>query len=295
MALSVSVILATYRQPAWLQKSLLGYACQTHRPFELLVADDGSGEETATVIRRIGRETELEPRHVWHEDRGFRKNVILNRAVIAARGEYLIFSDGDCIPRADFVAAHVRAAERGRFLSGGMLRLPPELSERVGPEEIREGRFADLAWLRRQGWRPGHRALRLVEGERLRALFDLLTPTRAAWNGHNASVWRDVVLAVNGFDGDMGYGGEDRAFGERLENLGVRGKQIRHRAICFHLAHERPYKTAASLERNRRIRGRIREREETRARQGIAELEPGVPETEGPRGSTEGSRGAAEG
>lgn len=280
MGLAVSVILSTYRQPAWLEKSLLGYALQTHRDFELLVADDGSGEETADVIGRLARETDLEPRHVRHEDRGHRKSVILNRAVVAARGEYLIFSDGDCIPRADFVAAHVRAAERGRFLSGGMLRLPRELSERIGPEDIRSGRFAELEWLRNQGWRPGHRILRLVGGERLRALLDLLTPTRATWNGHNASVWRDVVLAVNGFDGDMGYGGQDRAFGERLENLGQRGKQLRHRAICFHLAHERPYKTRESLERNRRIRSRIREAEETRAREGIAELEDGTSSSE---------------
>jgi hypothetical protein len=89
-------------------------------------------------------------------------------------------------------------------------------------------------------------------------------------------VWRDGLLAVNGFDAEMGYGGLDRALGERLENYGYRGKRVRHRAVCFHLDHERPYRKPELVQRNREIRARIRESGEVRARRGIAELTTGT-------------------
>lgn len=114
--------------------------------------------------------------------------------------------------------------------------------------------------------------MRLVRSATRAALLDALTPTGATFNGHNSSVVRMAVFAVNGFDAEMGYGGLDRALGERLQNLGLRGKQVRHRAICFHLDHDRPYRQEDVEKRNREIRARIRESGEVRARVGIAEL-----------------------
>lgn len=270
-----SVVLTTYEHPAWLEKVLWGYAVQTHRDFELVIADDGSGAETRAVIERFAAESGLRPLHVWQEDRGFRKCEILNHAVLAAGGEYLIFSDGDCIPRADFVEVHLRHARPDRFLSGGYLKLPAELSARITLDDVRAGRATDAGWLRRHGWRPGRRAVRLLGNRAAAALLDRLTPTRPTWNGHNASNYRDAVLAVNGFDATMQWGGLDRALGERLENLGLRGVQIRHRAPVVHLDHGRPYVDAERVRQNRALRERIRARGETRAEAGIEELNPG--------------------
>ncbi|MDP9348746.1 MAG: glycosyltransferase, partial [Gemmatimonadota bacterium] len=131
-----SVVLTTYNQPRQLELVLRGYAVQTRRDFQVVVADDGSGEETREVLERLRRETGLDLLHVWHEDRGFRKCTILNRAILAASGDYLVFSDGDCIPRRDFVEAHLRLAEPGRFLSGGYLRLSPAVSARITPADV---------------------------------------------------------------------------------------------------------------------------------------------------------------
>ena len=267
-----SVVLTTYNQPRQLELVLRGYGAQTRRDFQVVVADDGSGEETREVVERLRREEGLDLLHVWHEDRGFRKCTILNRAILAARGDYLVFSDGDCIPRRDFVETHLRLAEPGRFLSGGYLRLPPGVSARITPADVASGRVADPRWLRAQGWRPGRHALRLLPAGPLAAALDALTPTRATWNGHNASTWKEALLAVNGFDMRMEYGGLDRAVGELLENAGVRGKQVRFRAPCLHLHHERPYVDAEKVRRNREIRARIRREGATRAAEGIAEL-----------------------
>jgi glycosyltransferase involved in cell wall biosynthesis len=269
----LSVIVSTYNKPWDLERVLWGYAAQTRRDFELLVADDGSGPETADAIGRV-RAAGLEIVHVWHEDRGFRKSEIMNRAIVASTGDYLLITDGDSIPRADLVAIHYDLAEPGKYLAGGYLKLPAQASAAVTPDDIRTGRFVDLGWLRRQGWRPGHRALRLVRSRPLAAALDRLTPTQPLFAGNNASVWREIMYAANGFDMEMGYGGLDRAVGYRLVNLGIRGKQVRHRAVCMHLHHDRPYKRPEVMQRNREILEGIRRNGETRAHRGIAELEP---------------------
>lgn len=276
----VSVILTTYRQPEWLEKVLWGYAAQTFDEFEIVLGDDGSGEATAAVVENLRAATDLEIRHEWQEDRGFRKSAILNRAILASREGYLLFSDGDCIPRRDFVETHVRLAEPGRFLSGGALRLPEETSRRIGVDDVTSGRAFEPRWLAGHGWPPGRRRARLVESRAVAGLLDAITPTSATWNGGNASTWREHVFAVNGFEEEMGYKGEDRAFGERIENLGVRGKQVRHRAVLLHLEHGREYADPEVRRRNEAIRARIRDTGEIRARHGIAELEARLPELE---------------
>ena len=190
-----TVIISTYNQPRFLELVLTGFSCQSHHDFEVVIADDGSGPETEEVIQRAQEELELQVVHVWHPDRGFRKTEILNRALLAAGGDYLIFTDGDCIPRGDFVERHVREAGRHRFLSGGHLPLPKRLSSR------------------------------LTRDLRLASMLGRHTPTGATWNGGNASTWKEALVRVNGFDLDMGYGGEDRAAGERLENIGYRASK----------------------------------------------------------------------
>ena len=115
----LSVIISTYNQPQWLEKVVWGYTARTHRDFEIVIADDGSAEETGSTIDRLRRETGLTIRHLWHEDQGFRKCSIMNRAIVEAAAEYLVFTDGDCIPRGDFLAHHARLARPGWMLSGG--------------------------------------------------------------------------------------------------------------------------------------------------------------------------------
>lgn len=268
----ISVIITTYNQPAQLEKVMWGYAGQRGADFELLIADDGSGPATTEVIDRVAAATGLQVLHVWHADSGFRKTEILNRAILASSGEYLVFSDGDCIPRDDFVAAHSRLSRPGWFLSGGYIKLPKDVSASIGVDDVRSGRAMDPSRLRASGWRPGKRALRLLRNPLLATLLDTVTPTRRTWNGHNSSAWREAVIAANGFDLDMGYGGLDRALGERLMNAGIRGRQVRHRTPCLHLYHERPYVDPVRWKKNHEIRRRIHRNGETRALNGIAEL-----------------------
>src|SRR5688572_24901165 len=194
IVMRISIIVSTYNQPSYLERVLWGYAVQTDRDFQLVVADDGSGPETGELIRNMRTATGLDVLHVWHEDRGFRKSEILNRAIVAAAGDYLLFTDGDSIPRRDLVHVHRTLARPGHYLAGSYIKLPQSVSDRIDIEAIVSGRFADLAWLRSHGLRPGRRALRLTRSRTLAALFDRLTPTRARFQGNNASTWRDALV-----------------------------------------------------------------------------------------------------
>lgn len=252
---TASLILSTYNQPEWLQRSLWGFACQDRTDFEVVVADDGSGEDTRAAIEAMRPQLPYRVRHVWHEDRGFRKCTILNRGIEAASADYLIFSDGDCVPRADFVSQHLRLREPRRYLGGGYCKLPMDLSRRIDREVISAGLHTDLHWLKAQGLPRRKRSLKLwaKPGWRERTL-NALTPTPPRWAGNNASGWTADLLAVNGFDERMTYGGEDLELGERLANAGVRGKQVRFSAVCVHLDHGRGYVDPEMRAANERIR-----------------------------------------
>ena len=105
-------------------------------------------EETRELILGFARQSAFPIRHIWHPDDGYRRSIILNAAILASKGDYLVFSDGDCIPRRDFVRTHIELAEPGRFLSGGSVYLSMDVSQGITPEDVVSGRFAEPSWLR---------------------------------------------------------------------------------------------------------------------------------------------------
>jgi len=267
--MTIGVVISTYNHPQWLQKTLWGYACQTYRDFELIIADDGSNSATAKLIADVTRATFPNLKHIWHPDNGFQKCAILNKALLSAQSDYLIFTDQDCIPRADFVETHWRYAKPGYFLSGGYLRLPMNISLTITEADIAAQRAFELGWLKQQGLKHSFKNTKLLHSLLIASLMNSLTPTKATWNGMNASGWKADMLAVNGFNEQMQYGGEDREFGERLSNMGIRSQQIRYSAICLHLAHERPYKNKQALAANQTIRKETKRQRLTRTPYGI--------------------------
>lgn len=254
---SVGIIISTYNNPEWLRKTLWGYIYQTYPFSEIIIADDGSGKETEDLIKEYKIAFPC-LKHVWHRDNGFQKPLILNKALSEAEAEYLIFTDQDCIPREDFVETHVKYAEEGYFLSGGYFKLPMSISKQIDKDDIKSKRAFDFRWLRSQGLKTTFKCTKLTRSPFFSFLMNTITPARASWNGCNASGWRDDFLEIRGFNEEMGYGGEDREFGERLNNKGIKSKQLRYSAICIHLDHGRPYKSKDILEKNKNIRKEIR-------------------------------------
>lgn len=254
MNFEVSVIISTYNQPEWLKKVLIGYEQQSFKNFEIIIADDGSTQETEAVIKQFQESSCVTINYVWQEDNGFQKTKILNKAIQKTQASYLIFTDGDCIPRVDFVETHLKLKRGNCFLSGGYFKLSMHISKAISDDDIISQRCFDKNWLLEQGLEDSFKTNKLTASGLKESLLNAFTPTKATFDGMNVSVWKDDVIKVNGFDERMAYGGEDRELGERLMNLGVKPIQIRYSAICLHLDHERSYVNEIALEKNTSIR-----------------------------------------
>lgn len=256
--MKISVVVSTYNAEEWLEKVLIGYSVQTYKDFELIVADDGSRATTKELIDRYAADYPVPVRHLWHADEGYRRQEILNVAIVEAANEYIIMTDGDCIPRADFVEVHAKYAEKGKFLSGGYCKLTMKTSKALTKDDILSQRCFDANWLRTIDKLGFSQSLKLTSGSILSTVLDTVTTTTPSFNNCNSSAFKEDMIAINGYDERMKYGGPDREFGERLENAGIKGKQIRHKAVVLHLDHARGYKTPESLAANLAIRKEVK-------------------------------------
>jgi len=254
----ISVIVSTYNAEEWLRKVLWGFNCQIFKDFEVVVADDGSGPKTKALLDELSEQVFYPIIHVWQEDDGFQKSRILNKAVEACNAEYIIMTDGDCIPREDFVEVHYINKEPGYFISGGYYMLPMNISKQITLEDIEKQKCFNIQWLKEMGIPKTFKNNKLTAKGFVSKFLNTFTPTNASWNGHNSSGWKKDICNVNGFDERMQYGGQDRELGERLFNFGIKSKQLRYSAVCVHLDHKRGYKTPESIAKNQSIRKETR-------------------------------------
>ena len=235
----ISIIVTTYNREDALDAVLRSLEGQRDQDFEVLVADDGSSPTTAALSRRwktkIGNGHLT---HVWHEHRGFRAGEIRNRALRTSRGEYIIFLDGDCLTRPDFVAAHRGLAEPGWFVTGNRALLTKALTDAVLSKKLEPEQWGIADWL----WQ------RMTGGvNRLSPLLriPLLAPLRKlrpwAWQdarSANLAVWRQDLERVDGFDASFcGWGKEDSDLLVRLLRAGVRRKDGAFATGVLHLWH----------------------------------------------------------
>ena len=232
-----AVIVTTYNRPDALAAVLEGYLAQVGVSIELIVADDGSTADTRAVVERYAARAGFPLRHVWQEDKGFRAAAARNRALAATTADYIIFTDGDCIPRRDFVARHCALAEPGRFLAANRVLLAEGFTRKVLAESLPVHHWSGLRWLAARAGGDINRWLPLLGlGD---GAWRNSTPER--WEGVktcNLSAWRADLMRINGLDESYsGWGLEDSDLVIRLLHAGVRHKSARFAAPVFHLWH----------------------------------------------------------
>lgn len=227
---STSLLIATYNWPEALELVFKSVLRQTVKVNEILIADDGSDERTKSVIESFKKNTDIPVKHFWHEDKGFRKTIIMNEALANASGDYIIQIDGDIILHPNFIADHISDAKEGFYIKGSRSMLSAErtnqilltknirihpLTEGVG-SKINASHFPLLSFL----FRGDH-----FRSNNLR--------------GCNFSFWKNDFIAVNGYNNDLeGWGHEDIELAARLTNLGIKQRQLKLKAVCFHLYHK---------------------------------------------------------
>jgi len=246
----IAVVITTYNRPDALSVVLDGYCAQKDRHFELIVADDGSTDATSRIIAAYKRRLDLRLSHVWQKDEGFRAAAVRNRAIAETSADYIIFTDGDCIPLPDFVSQHRALAEWGWFLVGSRILLSEPFTGHVLKNRVPVHTWTVAQWIKAWVKKDINRWLPIL-------FLPVVAPLRKLpahkWEGAttcNLSVWRDDLLGINGLDESYsGWGLEDSDLAIRLLRSGIRRKSARFAAPLLHLWHRENDRT--NLERNR--------------------------------------------
>ncbi len=258
-----SLLISTYNWPEALDLVLKSVKLQSQLPIEVVIADDGSKPETKIIIEYYRTQLPIPIKHVWHEDIGFRKTIIMNQAISQLNGDYIIQIDGDIILHPRFIEDHVREAEIGFFIKGSRGRLTQFKSADVlCTKNISIYPFD-------KGVKSTINATRFLLASRLFFYKDL-HKTRNL-KGCNFAVWKKDFIAVNGYNNALtGWGHEDIELGARLVNLGIKRKHLKMTAVCYHIYH--PLNSRAQEDDNFRVYENVVKRKTIRCTNGYEQV-----------------------
>jgi glycosyltransferase involved in cell wall biosynthesis len=234
---SISVIIAVYDKPDFLEKVLASLLNQTHADFEIVIADDGSGPEIAQVLEKYRQSFPYPLQHVRHEHRGFRKTVIANRAVVRARSDYLVFIDGDSLLHHRFLEEHFHKRRTGTILSGRRVMLDPDLTRRITLEDVRSKKMERFSfWLKHCDRGTVKHGVYVPLVNSIETLLRAGRPYGIL--GANFSLFRGDYYRINGYDEQIiGRGLEDDNLANRFKVAGLRIRSMSRRAVQYHLFH----------------------------------------------------------
>jgi glycosyltransferase involved in cell wall biosynthesis len=239
--IEATIIIAFYNRLDYLQLILAGLENQTFENFEVIIADDGSDSKTVSALKILTSQSSLNIKHIWHEDKGFRKNKILNQAILKSTAPYLIFIDGDCIPHKEFVSEHVKNAKEKRVLTGRRVNLSQKISGNLTPDLVKSD-FLDSGFLLllRDGLFGESKDVEKAIYIRSAAIRNILNSKKRGLLGCNMSVYKNEILNINGFDEryEAPSVGEDTDLQFRFELNNMTIKSLNQIAIQYHLYHE---------------------------------------------------------
>ena len=232
--MKISLIITTYNSAKLLDNCLRSVSHQVEMPFEVIIADDGSSDNTKQVVEAWRTKISVPIKHVWQEDKGFRASRGRNLAFANTEGDYLIIIDGDIILNKYFVKDHHELAQQGCFVCGSRVVMSAELTAYMQDNELTE---VPLSRLSINKW---------PNTMRNKCLRHLLAPFygRRLYKGRscNMAFWKTDMAKINGFNEDfVGWGLEDTDFIARMQQAGVKKRFLKFGGIQYHQYHkERP-------------------------------------------------------
>jgi glycosyltransferase involved in cell wall biosynthesis len=227
--MTLALVINTFNQPEYLARVLAAVTRQSLPPAEVLLADDGSGPETRQIFSQWAAGQTFRAEHLWQAHAGFRRARILNRAIVAARSDRLVFLDGDTVPHPAFIRDHAAAARDGFFAQGHRALVEERAAAWFGKSDLPRDRRRALLRNQISGIKNAYRwpfAVCQVKNH-LRGI-----------RGCNLAIWRADLVRVNGYnEAFAGWGREDSELAARLLHAGLQRLDVRGRAVCFHLWH----------------------------------------------------------
>lgn len=236
--MKLSVVLSTYNRPDALFLALKGLLNQTDKDFELIIADDGSKLETKLVIQSFQGKFSNPILHAWQPDEGFRLSASRNNAIRKSSGDYLVFLDGDCLARPNFIENHRRLAEENFFVTGNRVLISENYTKALLTSSSHPFNPSLLELIKLRKKSDVNKIFSLLD----LTSFDFFRKTQQLnWKklrGCNFAAWKKDILEVNGFDENFkGWGFEDSDFAVRMLNHGIKRKDGSFSTTVFHLFH----------------------------------------------------------
>lgn len=244
MKAPISLIISFYNNIGLLRIIFAALEKQTFKEFEVVIADDGSNSHVVKQVQKMAKSASFPVHHCWHDDVGWRKNLILNQAIVKSEGDYLIFIDGDCIPHRCFIEEHVDHRQRGVILTGRRVQLTKKLSKQLTEKGITSGEFEQHLKVKLLFSSLYEKNLHIENAFRIKRpyLRKLLVKDKAKGIlGCNFSVFKDDILSVNGFDERFIHPGtgEDTDLDRRMQRAGIMTLSKKHLLTVYHIYHKR--------------------------------------------------------
>jgi glycosyltransferase involved in cell wall biosynthesis len=257
--MKASLIISTYNWIEALELVLLSVKNQKVLPLEVIIADDGSNETTKKLIENFKKNFPVPLTHVWHEDVGFTKAVILNKAIAKAKGDYVIQADGDCILHSSFVKDHLEFAEKHVYLFGSRVSIKKAfLNNLFKNKKIKFHVFS-------RGIKKRTRALHIPFFSQF---YQKNSVFSKKYRGCNTSFFKSDFIDINGYNEEFkGWGREDSELALRFHNNKLQAKRLRYRGVVYHIYHTEKAKNR--LEINNSIEKATIENKLTWCKQGI--------------------------
>ena len=256
-----SLVASTYNWPKALELLLTSALHQTYLPDEVIIADDGSTKETKFLIEKFQKNFPVPLVHIWHEDDGNRKSVIMNKAIAKAKYEYVIEIDGDIILHKNFIEDHLQFAEKQQYLYGSRVTIKSSFLPELWQKKQTVFHFFSSGISKRG---------RTLHFPFLTKFIKPIVYRSSKFRGCNVSFWREDFIKINGYnEAFKGWGMEDSEMIQRLHNIGIVAKRLKFAGIAFHIYHKEQSKDRVSF--NAGIEKETTEKKITFTEKGIAQ------------------------
>lgn len=259
-----AIVISTYNRPDALRIVLESLLCQTVMPDEIIIADDGSTDETRDLIQSYMKKIPGCIKHIWHEDKGFRLAAIRNRAMAQANSEYIIQIDGDIMLHPKFIADHLSMAQKGCYMAGSRVMLSNKLTT-----EILNSAKNQALYVITPGLNNRLNAIRIPMLMHLLAHPQVSCKSYKKIKGCHMAFWKEDFISINGYNEDFeGWGSEDVEIELRFINAGLKRCNLKFGALQYHLYH--PEHSKDQEQKNEKICTETRDSKNIRCRNGVS-------------------------